>query len=319
MSGPPMSTFDMTNEGRFASAFLLVLTTISVAIRECSRRIRKADMAAYDGLLYFAYLCYVALTGFELWSITNGVTSDPKFLAIPPPKRIVMLKVFFVIAILWATTTICVKLSILFLYKKIFCLKETWFRIAWWSIFIYLVPCFTVVSFTLQAYTLVTSLTRPNSPTLPKFSAHSSVAITWLNALAEMGLLLLPIPHLIALQMTQKRKLALLAVFCVGAVATMASLARGVSASIRLTTKWTPALTNFMLLILTMTECAAGIMCASLATSKPFFQYVFGRNGKGNTIYTTGVTGRGTRLPNTSESELVDMSIKEAGSVAETH
>ena len=103
------------------------------------------------------------------------------------------------------------------IYKQVFTLERIWFRIAWWSTFIYLIPCFIGVAFAMQGCMLTIMLTRPSNPAFPRFAATSSTVITWMNAFAETAVLLLPIPHVIALRMTKKKKkLGLIAVFCLG-------------------------------------------------------------------------------------------------------
>ncbi|KAF2864793.1 hypothetical protein BDV95DRAFT_291865 [Massariosphaeria phaeospora] len=218
MSTPAeLSGFDKTNDAMVCSAVLLVLATISIAIRECSRRIRKVRLAPYDYLLYTGYLLFVALTSATLWSTVHGALAEATWPTLSPQEANLRFKVFFATSLLWIATNVCVKLSVLFLYRSIFGLQTPWFRIAWWANVLWVCPGFLVIGFAMMTYTYTLfdkaarNRTKPPDETL-------NVFVAWMNAVPEMCILMIPIPHLIALQMNKRKKYGVIGVFCIGIV-----------------------------------------------------------------------------------------------------
>ncbi|KAF1974711.1 hypothetical protein BU23DRAFT_89399 [Bimuria novae-zelandiae CBS 107.79] len=187
------------------------------------------------------------------------------------PDTAQLLQVFFALAGLRAATTVSVKLAVLFLYKQVFTLDDLRFRIAWWACFLYLVPCFMTVD--LAFYGVIFANKR--MPHLPladfRLGQIAHMVTAWLNTVADMSVLLLPLPYLVKLRIHRSQKAALWVLLLMGFLATAGTWANAIVLSVAFAEGCvlSPAYANTVLLVASVVESAIGVLCACLATSKP--------------------------------------------------
>ena len=130
-----------------------------------------------------------------------------------------IIQIFFALTGLRATTTVSVKVAVLFLYKQVLTLDKLWFRIAWWACLLYLVPCLVTIDLTLYGITFTNKMRSPNDRLEPadfQFGKIAHMTVAWLNTAADMSILILPLPYLSKLRIQRSQKLALGVLLCIG-------------------------------------------------------------------------------------------------------
>ncbi|KAJ4305473.1 hypothetical protein N0V90_001004 [Kalmusia sp. IMI 367209] len=129
------------------------------------------------------------------------------------------IQVFFALAGLRAATTVSVKVAVLFLYKQVLTLDNRWFRIAWWACFLYLVPCLMAIDLTFYGISYTNKMRSPNNDLEPaafQFGRIAHMTVAWLNTVADMSILILPLPYLFRLRIQRSQKVALGVLLCIG-------------------------------------------------------------------------------------------------------
>lgn len=137
-------------------------------------------------------------------------------------KRLPQLTVFKLVFASQVTYTFIMataRISLLFLYRRIFNLRLLWFRIAWWCCTAY-VSLYCIVQFI--GY-VAQCRPRPtqNSPTDPNINlcGHRGLQVAVMgynNAAIDLVILVLPIRMVWTLQMTRRQKVAVGGVFALG-------------------------------------------------------------------------------------------------------
>lgn len=114
---------------------------------------------------------------------------------------------------------LAIKLSILFLYKTIFTFIVKWFKIAWYAILAY------VIAVTIASIVIILTQCRPiaytwNEPLGAEGSCLNLRALEIgrgaLLAIADVMLLVLPMPILWSLHIQPRKKIMLCALFALG-------------------------------------------------------------------------------------------------------
>jgi hypothetical protein len=110
-----------------------------------------------------------------------------------------------------------VKLAVLFLYKQVFTLDSPCFRIAWRACFLYLVPCFLTIDLVFFGIIFAYKKRTPH-PYLAnlQFEKVAHVVVAWLNTLADLSIIVLPLRYLLKLHVRRSQKAALGAILCMG-------------------------------------------------------------------------------------------------------
>jgi len=133
--------------------------------------------------------------------------------------------------VLQAPTFLFIKLSLLFLYRRLFLVHQKWLRIAWWanivyaglwafgSISFYVFQCWPVQWYWMRYYQ------RFQSHSGPPFTGTGQCHATTVQHVAlppvfglvsDVALLFLPLTAILKLQISQKKKLGLAGIFSVG-------------------------------------------------------------------------------------------------------
>ena len=122
-----------------------------------------------------------------------------------------MTKDFIAIGVFYILTILFSKLSVLFLFRRIFTMFNSNFRIAWWINLLFLFPCWTVPCFTLLGITVARKDLRNSD-----ISSIGTPTIACFNALSDLMVLLLPLWSVSKLRLPRQQKIALCGVFAVG-------------------------------------------------------------------------------------------------------
>jgi hypothetical protein len=115
---------------------------------------------------------------------------------------------------MYTFSIIIIKLSVLFMYRRIFTLNEKWFRLAWWANFILIFPCYTVSSITLTAYQVANAQKFGAN----NISKYASYALGSVNAISDVLVLVLPVAMVVRLVLRPREKAAIIGIFMLGLV-----------------------------------------------------------------------------------------------------
>lgn len=166
------------------------------------------------------------------------------------------------------------KLSILFLYIRIFNVNETFSRIAAISvavlILIYLPLASLAIAF-LAACKDLTSLTE--NPFCQGYGVPSLIFSAVFNTVTDFWLLLMPFPLLMKLKLQPRQKLGLAAVFATGIGACAASIARLIEIVIHLDSS-DPTWSQSIVAEFSIVEINIGIVVACVSSFPVFFSRV---------------------------------------------
>ncbi|KAF2787552.1 hypothetical protein K505DRAFT_421699 [Melanomma pulvis-pyrius CBS 109.77] len=243
---------------------LIALTTVCAIARVASRWIQKADSAADDYLSYLAYFLNLANLISGILLIPKHAVSLPGLMLGNPDDLDYITNSFIAIGIFYILTILLSKLSVLFLFRRIFTMHITTFRIAWWANLLFLVPCWTAPVFTLMGLSIARKDLRQSD-----ISKIGTPVVAALNAFSDIMMLLLPVWSISKLRLPKQQKIALVGVFAVAMIATGVSIGRAALLFIRNHVQWNPAYNTYMDIVMTASETSAAFMCSCLPVLKP--------------------------------------------------
>ncbi|PVH93775.1 hypothetical protein DM02DRAFT_695121 [Periconia macrospinosa] len=250
------------------SSLLLGLSTAAVIARFVARRVLKVKIG-WDDWLTIPSLAMIATMVVEL---TYGEYHTTKFglgrhmIATNPAEGYRILQIGFFLSLSYTLLHLFIKLSILLFYIRIFGLFEKWFKISVYCVMAYVVGwSLSQVRFILgQCQPLDyfwqrvnITLDPPAKGVCPVNTEVSSLSTSILNIIADFLILILPISHLVNLQLILAKKVALLSVFLVGTLETISNI-------------WTGAAVDGYLW--TIIEASVGLMCACFPIVGPLFK-----------------------------------------------
>ncbi|KAI2465600.1 hypothetical protein F4781DRAFT_408617 [Annulohypoxylon bovei var. microspora] len=228
---PPGVTVNFVNpENQMAGniaihTVFLTLSTLSVIMRIYTRlRVSRVTLGVDDYLCLLAYAATATYSGLLLtcfhWGIGRHIWDEPAIWLIPALKyQTIAAQIYFV-----ATTVI--KLSLLFLYRRIFNLQKTakWF-VNGGIILVTLMGIAILLAIIFFCFPVEKAWddSIPGRCSSPAPVSYLSGA--W-NAFVDIYVLVLPIPLLWGLNMGPRRKMRLCAVFGIGIFGCAASLVR---------------------------------------------------------------------------------------------
>ncbi|KAI1076808.1 hypothetical protein F5B20DRAFT_572648 [Whalleya microplaca] len=187
----------------------------------------------------------------------------------------------------------CIKMTLLFFYKRLFLVGNSRLRIFWWANFVYIVLWFFgATSFYLfqckpvQWYFLQ-YFQRFHEPVPGGMTGQCDatsvlhVALPLIFSLiSDVSLLILPIWAISKLRLDKSKKRGLMAVFGIGLVACLLELARILALLIDTDDKLDPSYGVAVFLILTAAEETTAVVCACLPVIAPQLARKFKRKAK---------------------------------------
>ncbi|XXG95046.1 hypothetical protein Hte_001306 [Hypoxylon texense] len=177
----------------------------------------------------------------------------------------------------------CIKMTLLFFYKRLFLVGKSKLRIFWWANFVYIVlwffgstsfylfQCKPVQWYFIQYFDRFPHLPVPGNMT-GQCDATSvvHVALPLIFSLAsDISLLLLPLWAISKLRLNKNKKRGLMAVFGIGLVACLLELGRILALLIDTDDKTDPSYGVAVFLILTAAEETTAVVCACLPVIVP--------------------------------------------------
>jgi hypothetical protein len=117
----------------------------------------------------------------------------------------------FASAFLYIVTITSAKLSILFLFRRIFYVHTSSFTIFWWFNFLVILPCWAGATLCILIYVQIDQFayTKP-------INAYGTFACALVNAISDILVLILPIRGVLKLQLPRAQKFGIAGLFSIG-------------------------------------------------------------------------------------------------------
>ncbi|KAI1775690.1 hypothetical protein F4818DRAFT_457881 [Hypoxylon cercidicola] len=177
----------------------------------------------------------------------------------------------------------CIKMTLLFFYKRLFLVGSSKLRIFWWANFVYIIfwfigatsfylfQCKPVQWYFIQYFDRYPHLPVPGGMT-GQCDATSVVHVALpliFSLVSDVSLLLLPLWAISRLKLNKNKKRGLMAVFGIGLIACLLELARILALLIDTDDKTDPSYGVAVFLILTAAEETTAVVCACLPVIVP--------------------------------------------------
>ncbi|KAL2002112.1 hypothetical protein VTN02DRAFT_639 [Thermoascus thermophilus] len=251
--------------GLVVSVIFTTLAIFFVSARLYTRISIMQRLEPNDGMVMIALTFSIVFMGLyiEEAKYGMGIRQDE----IPPEILTKQMKVFWITIPIYNTSLICAKASILMQYHRVFPTKRM--RIACWILLSVLgiYGSWAVLS----AYFNCIPVSKFWIPEKPGYCL-SQEALWFSNAsmhiITDVGILVLPIPALLSLDLPKKQKIALMAIFAVGGFVCVTSIFRLVSLKV-ISRSTDPTYDNVGAATWSAVECNTGIICACLPTLRP--------------------------------------------------
>ncbi|KAJ4288912.1 hypothetical protein N0V90_011253 [Kalmusia sp. IMI 367209] len=204
-----------------------VLSFLFVLMRLGARRVRATKVGADDWVIVASQVMCFALMVNAVIPVAKGVIGEPQRKLMMQHKVPILLKAIYADAFLVFFSLTLVKVGILLFYKRVFALKK--FLLAA-NIMIGIIIAWFVASFfgLLFSQTPISTHWNPMAKNITHNIDFPGFLITHacLDLVLDISILCFPIPAIITLHMEKGRKLALIAIFWMGAFCCVAEAVR---------------------------------------------------------------------------------------------
>ncbi|KAK2739487.1 hypothetical protein FQN55_009452 [Onygenales sp. PD_40] len=298
--GPGEPIPDISGRLMYPSIIFTVVTPISVGLRIASRlhftrRLGRDDWTIILSCIFSIILSAMMIVVCE-WSFGKH-THD-----VDPVLIMKSLKLFVAAQVIYKVTIALSKISMLFLYLRIFVDKR--FRQVCWAI-VYIVLAYTVGSSVATIFQC-TPIRRAWNRNVP--GTCINLAISWYSNAAfsissDLAILILPMPVIKSLRLPQRAKIGLMTIFALGIFVCITSVLRALTLDLAATNPdiiWSATNSSMW----TVTETNIAIICACMPTYKaplakilprafgPFYSSASGNKSKDHTSEDVGTTDR---------------------------
>lgn len=229
--GPAPSDLDLGEDQRLGHnvsvAALLIIATIGVALRIAARVVQKSGLKADDYAIVVALFFGYATGGL---SIAGGNYGAGRHVwALNVEDLVTMYRILYVYTYIYAAAVAMTKLSILLFYGRIFKYDGRWWRIA------LAVSFFLTLSIPLIIWITIANVCKPVFFFWNQFIGAEGtcidvngffLALGIMNMLVDVVVLAVPIPQIVALNMTPRKKWAVSGIILLGGFVCVASIVR---------------------------------------------------------------------------------------------
>ncbi|KAI0423454.1 hypothetical protein F5Y09DRAFT_348970 [Xylaria sp. FL1042] len=231
--GPPPPGIDLNAQTEtrndIITGVFLAVAVLSVLARWISRNISRAGFQADDHIIFIALALCIATaivniligpagSGHHVWSLTRATVARG-------------FKIAFVYTFIWAVTVSTTKLSIIFLYRRIFAVRKSPLRN--WLNFLAGVMVCQIIAITVSNLTICRPLsylwerlTQPDAHGTcfdqPKFLLATGI----INAIFDIIILITPIVPISKLQLSADKKAGVFGILLLGCLVCIASWVR---------------------------------------------------------------------------------------------
>ncbi|TVY48006.1 hypothetical protein LOCC1_G001068 [Lachnellula occidentalis] len=270
MGTPHSVPADYSSATNGLTVAFLVLTTIGIVLRVLSRFAQGQAHGLDDYMTYFAWLINTGELIVAFLEVKHGAVSLPFLEQSNAIQQLYLLNIETAFAVTSITAILAIKLSVLFLLRRIFTMDVRWFRIAWWANVFFLFPCYAVIAFTFLGLQL-----EPQHQSLRTNNILGRVStslVAALNASSDLTVLVLPIVLILKLKLPTRERIGIVAIFSLGLLATSIGIMRAARFHIQDIHHWNHAYRFYNSLILTEAETSMALLTACLMVTKPLFR-----------------------------------------------
>ncbi|PVH92287.1 hypothetical protein DM02DRAFT_663089 [Periconia macrospinosa] len=244
------------------TTFIVVLSTASIVARLRARYIMKASTGIDDILAVVGWVGLLAnIVANYLIASTGAVSLKP-----PSPHDIVVShKAIVSVGYSYPISITASKLSVLFLLRRIFEMREQWFRFGWFF------SLALVLAWLVMALTFA-SLQLAGRVSLEFEFDYAISTLTFTNAFTDLLILILPIGMTKDLKLSPRQRTAVMGIFALGSAGAITSLVRAVRSIRSKQEHWDPRYQLYSEVMLGLAEAGGINICACLPTLRPLFR-----------------------------------------------
>ncbi|KAI0521975.1 hypothetical protein F5B22DRAFT_594896 [Xylaria bambusicola] len=292
--GPPPDGIDLLAKQETAIiAVALVSTafaTVALGLRIWARNFQRFGMMADDWLMIVAL---IFTYGTLVITILGAKAGAGKHLwALHPQDIANIFRLLYAYTYIYAGSVSFTKLSILLFYRRLFERGSAWFHVRLGF------AAFFTIGYLLSIWSVAAALCQPTEFFWTQFLGvtkgkcldinASFLSLTVLNLVADLLVLVVPIPEILALKMTTKKKISVCAVMLLGGLVCVVSAVR-IWAFYRFTVEVDITWVEADVFLLSSLEPSFGIVSACLPSLRPLYRRARARiTGKETHSSTTG-------------------------------
>ncbi|KAF6823977.1 integral membrane protein [Colletotrichum plurivorum] len=262
-------------EARNIAIALSALTFPVVLLRCVSRWLATKRLWWDDWMVVIATIFLAGMAAVQIAGTTMGFGLH--YWNVDPAASTRLIQLFYAGQLLYILVQVCAKISILLLFSRVFAASK-WLQQATKIFIAFLVlhgaTFLLIVVFECTPISSTWDLTNPNRKCLDITAIGYSGA--GFSIVEDFAILLLPIPELIRLQLTTKRKFGLGFMFSLGSFACITSMVR-LKFLIKIATTFDVTWDNVDIIVWSLVEVFCAILCASLPALRPLLQTLRGR------------------------------------------
>ncbi|KAF2867684.1 hypothetical protein BDV95DRAFT_646623 [Massariosphaeria phaeospora] len=261
----------------YASCFIcLPAAFIAVGLRLVSRRMTAGGFGRDDSMILLALLFTSGFVTCCIWVTVLGMGKQQ--ILMDPENTVEFVKVTLAAQILYNPAIFFTKLSILFLYHRIFP-SRTFTRVLWGVGAFILAYSITSAMVNLLQCVPIAANWNPKLAATAKCVDFGSelIALSTINAVTDFVLLVLPMPILWRLHVNLEKKIKLMVMFALGAATVIVSIIRANYVSTISFTNGTWA--NSFGAMWSVVETCLAIVAACVPTLRPLYEKIFGKIG----------------------------------------
>ncbi|KAI9678330.1 MAG: hypothetical protein M1817_006276 [Caeruleum heppii] len=221
------SRIDENITGSFLAAVIstTALATIAMFLRYLSRVLTKAPFGWDDHTIVLALVTAWGMLASNIFQVKHG--AGKHLVAVVAADLANYVKGTWALELAYFTTIFITKISILLLYRRIFTLRQRGFRIAFWAILVYSTVVWFISFFCALFQCMPVNYNWDR--TIPGYCLNVylfTIVSSVMNILADVLILVMPLPLIWKLYASRANKIVLSFVFLLGSFVCIASIVR---------------------------------------------------------------------------------------------
>ncbi|KAI8945137.1 hypothetical protein F4801DRAFT_569430 [Xylaria longipes] len=304
--GPPPAGIDLLAKQETAIIVVALISTafatIALVLRVWARNFQRFGMMADDYLMVVALIFTYGTLVITILGAKAG--AGRHVWALHPQEVSQVFKLLYSYTFIYAGSVSFTKLSILLFYRRLFERGSKWFHIRLGF------AAFFTTGYLLSIWSVAAALCQPVEFFWTKFLGAngkcldinaSFLSLTVLNLVADLLVLVVPIPEILALQMSPKKKLGVCGVMLLGGLVCVVSAVR-IWAFYQFTVEIDLTWVQANVFLLSSVEPAFGIVSACLPSLRPLYRRarakITGKESHGSSAGTWYATSKASRIGN---------------------
>ncbi|KAI1756306.1 hypothetical protein F4782DRAFT_328070 [Xylaria castorea] len=305
--GPPPAGIDL--EAKQETAIIVVaigstaFATIALGLRIWARNFQRFGMMADDYLMVVALIFTYGTLAITILGAQAG--AGRHVWALHPQEVANVFRLLYSYTYIYAGAVAFTKLSILLFYRRLFERGSRWFHVRLGF------AAFFTAGYLLSIWAVAAALCTPVEFFWTKFlgvtEGHcidinaSFLSLTVLNLVADLLVLVVPIPEILSLQMNYKKKVGVCGVMLLGGLVCVVSAVR-IWAFYRFTVEADLTWVQADVFLLSSVEPSFGIVSACLPSLRPLYRRarakITGKDSHGSSAGTWYANSKASRIGN---------------------